>query len=337
MSKQRTMSAQLYYALQNINLADNMELRKEIFFNATGIEKNQPTKRDFKKIGLSGAYVFSFSSMQNLLSISRDFAKYCKAENITRANKITPSIALGFLEQKARAGASSRTLLAYKSALIKINQAITTTFDCKGFCRGQDNIKNFVIAKPETIQRRLTNEQITEVLNYKTKYSTAFNVQADFGLRINEVKNLAITDFLFSGGKFVKMTKQGVVNTSNSLFVHTGTKGGLPRFVRIPTEKIEQYKSFVLECKAKGIEKPFKNIDRHNYNRAIKNIAKNLGFGSSGSSHEFRKYYASMRFLRETTPEMTKQEKMKIALKIVRDLGHGRCRTDLVKTYIGNI
>ena len=337
MSKNRTLSSQFYYALQNINLADNLEKRENIFSEETGKNKNHPTKRDFKQFGISGKYIFSFSSMQNVLSISRDFAKYLKENGITKANKITPTLALGFLEQKAQQGASSRTLLCYKSALIKINNAIQITFNCKGFCRTENNIKNFVISKPETIERRLTNEQIKQILEYKTKYSAAFNFQSDFGLRINELKNISISDFHFGNDKFVKMLKQGLVNTSNSLYIHNGTKGGLDRFVRIPTDKIEKYKSFVLECRAKGIEKPFKNIDRHNYNKAIKNISSNLGFGKVGSSHEFRKFYASEKYQSLVKPEMTKSERLKIALKIIRDLGHGRCRQDLIKTYIGKL
>ena len=50
--------------------------------------------------------------------------QYLKENGITKANKITPTLALGFLEQKAQQGASSRTLLCYKSALIKIDNAI---------------------------------------------------------------------------------------------------------------------------------------------------------------------------------------------------------------------
>lgn len=337
LSKNRTLSSQFYYALQNINLADNLEKRKNIFSEETGIEKFHPTKRDFKQSGISGKYIFSFTSMQNVLSISRDFAKYLKENGITKANKITPTLALGFLEQKAQQGASSRTLLCYKSALIKINNAIQITFNCKGFCRTENNIKNFVIAKPETIERRLTNEQIKQILEYKTKYSRAFQCQSDFGLRFQELKELSTNDFFFGSGKFVRMLKQGVVNTSNSLYLHNGTKGGLDRYVKIPTDKIEIYKSFILECREKGIEKPFKNLDRHNYNRAIKNISSNLGFGKVGSSHEFRKFYASEKYQSLVKPEMTKSERLKIALKIIRDLGHGRCRQDLIKTYIGKL
>ena len=169
-----TLQAQFYYALQTINLSNDMDLRKEIFFNSTGVEKYQPTKRDFKKYGIASGYVFSFCSMQNVLSISKDFAKYCRENNITKANKITPSIALGFLEKKASEGASVRTLLAYKSALIKIDTAIKNAFNCKGFCRTENNIKNFVIGKPETIERRLTNNQVEQILQQKSKFSFCF-------------------------------------------------------------------------------------------------------------------------------------------------------------------
>lgn len=337
MAKNRTMQAQFYYALQSINLSNDLELRKEIFFKSTGVEKYQPTKRDFKKYGIASGYVFSFCSMQSVLSISKDFAKYCRENNITKATKITPATAVGFLEKKATEGASVRTLLAYKSALIKIDNAIKNAFNCKGFCRTENNVKNFVIGKPEPIERRLTNNQVEQILQQKTKYSLCMSFQCDFGLRVNELKNISISDFHFEGGKFVKMIKQGTVNTSNTLYVHCGTKGGLDRFVRIPTEKIEQYKNFVSYCKENNIEKPFKKLDRHNYNRAIKTISNKLGFGSIGSSHEFRKYYASMRYQNSVLPGMTKTEKLKIALRIIKDLGHGRCRQDLIKTYIGNL
>ena len=337
MAKNRTLQAQFYYALQTINLSNDMDLRKEIFFNSTGVEKYQPTKRDFKKYGIASGYVFSFCSMQNVLSISKDFAKYCRENNITKANKITPSLALGFLEKKASEGASVRTLLAYKSALIKIDTAIKSAFNCKGFCRTENNIKNFVIGKPETIERRLTNNQVEQILQQKSKYAFCFSLQCDYGLRVNELKNLSISDFLFDSEKFVKMVKQGVVNTSNTLHIHSGTKGGLDRYVRIPTDKIEYYKNFVAYCKENNIEKPFKKLDRHNYNRAIKTISNKLGFGKVGSSHEFRKYYASMRYQNSVLPGMTKTEKLKIALKIIKDLGHGRCRSDLIKTYIGDL
>ena len=86
-----------------------------------------------------------------------------------------------------------------------------------------------------------------------------------------------------------------------------------------------------------GKNHPFAFLDKGNYNRAIKNIAEGLGFGKVGSSHEFRKFYASTRYQEEIRPNMTRSEKLEIARNIVKDLGHGRARDDLIKTYIGRL
>ena len=91
--------------------------------------------------------------MQNICSISKDFANFCKEQGINKANKIKPQIAKQFLEYKQSMGLSDRTLKTYKMALEKINIAIVDTYNCKGFCRGEDNIKNFHIATPQIIDR----------------------------------------------------------------------------------------------------------------------------------------------------------------------------------------
>lgn len=337
MSKKRTLQNQFYFALQNINLTD-IEKRENVFQDLTGRPGEGVTKKDFKKEGISSKFVFSFSSMQNICSISKDFANYLQMHGITKANKITPSLARGFLNYKALQGASSRTLLSYKSALIKINNAITQTYSCKGFCRGEDNIKSFVVAKPTPIERRLTNNQVDQILqSYKGKYALPFMLQADYGLRINEIRNLSIYDFQFSRGETVQTIKQGLVNTTLTLHIHKGTKGGLERFVPIPLEKVADYWQIVSNLESKGIEKPFKYIDRSNYDKAIKNIAYKLGFGKVGSSHEFRKYFASSMYQKNLHEGMTMKEKKYLARDIVSLLGHGKCRDDLVKTYIGNL
>lgn len=339
MAKNRTIDAQFYFAMQSINLCDDMEKRKEIFENETGnVSGEKIGKRDFKREGLSQKFIFSHTTMKNYLSICRDFAKYCKIEGINKANKITPQIAKNFLESKATEGVSDRTLKTYKNALIKLNEAITSTYNCRGFCRGDDNIKNFVIATPEAIDRRLTNSQIDTILeNYKGKFSAAFQLQADFGLRFNEIVNLNIADFNFGRGDVVDTVKQGQVDTSCTLHIHKGTKGGLERFVNIPLDKLPYYREMVSQWQNKGLFMPFKDYHKECYNRAIKNQAEKNNFGRCGSSHEFRKYWASTEYQSRIDDTMTRAEKKEIAREIVSQLGHGKARDDLIKIYIGRL
>lgn len=331
------ISRQIYQSLQSINLIDDREKRDAIFKEKTDIDKENTTKRDFKKEGLSSQYIFSYSSMQNVCNVGKDFANFLQSQGITKVWKITPQLARQFLDLKASQGASPNTLLSYRANLIKINHAIIEKFDCRGFCRGDANIQNYEIARPEKIDRRLDNNQIRQILQeYNGKYALAFKIQADFGLRFNEIKNLSLSDFTIGPGREIETVKQGIVNTSNTVFIHSGTKGGLSRCVSIPESKITEYRA-ILEQLQGGKNHPFAFLDKGNYNRAIKNIADSLGFGKVGSSHEFRKFYASTRYQEEIRLNMTRSEKLEIARNIVKDLGHGRARDDLIRTYIGNL
>ena len=333
----KSLNNQIYQSLQSINLIDDREKRDAIFKEKTDIDKENTTKRDFKKEGLSSQYIFSYSSMQNVCNVGKDFANFLQSQGITKVWKITPQLARQFLDLKASQGATPNTLLSYRANLIKINHAITEKFDCRGFCRGDANIQNYEIARPEKIDRRLDNNQIRQILQeYNGKYALAFKIQADFGLRFNEIKNLSLSDFTIGPGREIETVKQGIVNTSNTVFIHSGTKGGLSRCVSIPESKITEYRA-ILEQLQGGKNHPFAFLDKGNYNRAIKNIADSLGFGKVGSSHEFRKFYASTEYARRIDDTMTRSEKKEIAREIVSMLGHGRARDDLIKIYIGRL
>lgn len=338
MGKSRTLSAQFYNALQSINLADRQDKRDSAYASMTGENIENTTKKDFKDAGISSCFVFSYRSMSNTLDISKQFAKYLKMEyNITKANKITPAHAHAFLDFKASQGASDRTLLAYRSALVKINTAIMSTYHCRGFCRGQDNIKNYVIHHPQSIPRRLSNEQIEQVINaYGGKYRDAMLLQCFLGMRVNEVKNININDFIIGAGSRVKTLKQGVIYTANSVYIHNGTKGGLPRYVPFGVHR-DAIISIIEKYQAQGISKPFEKLERHDYNKLIKRVSDRLGFGPVGSSHEFRKYYASMLYNSLVVPSMGQRERLQVARYVVNLLGHGKARDDLIRTYIGVI
>ena len=333
------LQRQLFQSIQSINLIDDKEKRDSIFQDLTGIEKTDTKKIDFKKHGISSNFIFSYSAVKNLCSFSKDFAKFLQNRGVAKVWKITPQLAKSFLDYKKQNGASDRTLITYKNQLIKIDIAIKNNFHCRGFCRGEDNIKNYQIEKPQPIDRRLSNEQIKEVLdNYRGVFYIPMLLQSDFGLRVDEVKNISINDFNFNQGqKFVKNVKQGWVNSFSCIHLINGTKGGLDRYIPIPADKIEQYKKIIDRFRQQGIEKPFQKLDRQNYNKAIKNIAFKCGFGKVGSSHEFRKYWASTTYQASINENMTEKEKKEVARKIISQLGHGRRRDDLIRIYIGNL
>lgn len=325
------LQGQLYFALQNINLSNDTEKRDAVYSRISGEEKENTTKKDFKEMGVSSGYIFSFSSMQNICSISKDFANFCKEQGINKANKIKPQIARQFLEYKQSMGLSDRTLKTYKMALEKINIAIVDTYNCKGFCRGDDNIKNFHIATPQTIERRLTNTQVEQIIENARKYKDVYKVSSMLGLRCDEIKHLRASDFNFGNGAVVEHIKQGRIDTTDTVHICKGTKGGLDRYVKIRAED-KEYLQRVF-----SVEKPFAWVERTTENKNIKSIAEKLGFGKVGSSHEFRKYWASTEYARRIDDTMTRSEKKEIAREIVSMLGHGRARDDLIKIYIGRL
>lgn len=330
--------AQFFNSMQTINMCNDTEKRTDTYNSITGESKESTNKKDFKNLGISDQYIFSRNTLKNYLSISKDFSKFLKSEyGINRVYDIKPEMALNFLQQKQENGSSAKTLQTYKLALVKLNIAVEKTYKCKGYCWGKNNIiDQFKVEKPQTTERRLDNEKITQILeNYKGKYSLVMKIQADLGLRVNEVKNLDIDSFNFTERGTASTRHQQNIETLNTVHLTKGTKGGLERYVPIPQDKVQEYREIIDQFRAEGQIKPFKDLDRSNYDKAIKRQAEKLGFGSLGSSHEFRKFYASMRYETETQNLNSEKEKREIAKNIVRDLGHSRERNDLIHIYIG--
>lgn len=302
---------QVYSAIQEVNLSDDIERRTDIYNDLTNSNEERVGKSEFKRQGIAQGYIFSHTAVQNSLTQSKAFANWCKAEfGVRKIGEITPSMARAFLDHKRENGASPSTLKTYKFALSKLSNGIEQKFNRQGFYDA--SVASYATGSRSRIERIYSNEQVAQIVSEAstTKFGRAFEVQYALGLRVHELVKLRAED--------IGMDSVRVVG-----------KGGLERHIAIQPE----HRSLFSEL-AQLSGKVFQGITENGYQKALYRISGKLGMQQSYRSHEIRKAYASelLEKLNRENPTGNMRDKYNY---VCRQLGHGDDRHDLWRIYLG--
>lgn len=303
---------QVYSAIQEVNLSDDIERRTDIYNDLTNSNEERVGKSEFKREGIAQNYIFSHTAVQNSLTQSKAFANWCKQEfGVRKIGEITPSMARAFLDHKRESGASPATLKTYKFALSKLSSGIERKFNREGFYDA--SVASYVTGSRSRIERIYSNEQIAQIVSgaSTTKFAEAFKVQYALGLRVHELVGLRTEDI---GADTVKVTG----------------KGGLVRHIAIQPE----HRSLMQEMAQKLSQRVFPGITENGYQKAFHRVTGRLGLEQSYKTHEIRKAYASelLEKLNRENPEGNMRDKYNY---VCRQLGHGDDRHDLWRIYLG--
>jgi site-specific recombinase XerD len=307
-----TMDYQVYSAIQDINLTDDIEKRTEIYNQLTDSSLDRVGKSEFKRSGIAEKYIFSHNGVKNSITQAKAFANWCKSEyGVKFLNQITPEMGRVFLEHKQAEGVSPSTLKTYKFSLSKLDSGIQSKFNGTGFY--SEDVKGFSTGSREYSSRLYSNEQVLQIIEGAagTKFETAFQVQFALGLRVHEL---------------VKMRAEDI----KADFVEVVGKGGLLREIPIQAEFKPLLESLVLSV-SEG--KVFPDITVNGYQKAMYRITDRIGLEPSYKTHEIRKAFASnlLDKLKEEDPEGNERDMNNYVCRI---LGHGDDRHDLWKIYL---
>jgi site-specific recombinase XerD len=307
-----TMDYQVYSAIQEINLTDDIEKRTDIYNELTESNLDRVGKSEFKRAGIAEKFIFSHNGVKNSMTQAKAFANWCKSEyGVKFLNQITPEMGRSFLEHKQAEGVSPSTLKTYKFSMSKLDSGIQEKFNAEGFYNQE--VKGFSTGSREYSERLYTNEQVLQIVEGAagTKFEQAFQVQFALGLRVHELVKLRAED--------IKADHVEVIG-----------KGGLLREVPI----LDQHRPLIESIGFSISEgKVFPDISVNGYQKAMHRITGKLGFEQSYKTHEIRKAFASnlLEELKEQDPEGNQRDMNNYVCRI---LGHGDDRHDLWKIYL---
>lgn len=258
--------------------------------------------------------VKSLQSKTNLLDFSHQFCEYIKSEfkDVKQVRNITPKMCQSFIDKKAEAGCSEKTLKTYASNFNKLEKCVKHTF--------HSNVSYQVEVKKEDIKEKesikdfaFTDKEMEKILDYKGK-SKCFEVikfNSFTGCRINTCEKILVRDLHIKGDTVIVDIRKDKGGRDRSIEVQNKDFAKYCRELRKgknPSDKLFSVKSSSVNkflrrrCAALNIRTPDGQIKSGNHS-IRKNVATN---------------YAKVHGV-ESTLSM---------------LGHGTSRPDLEKIYI---
>lgn len=317
MGKSKSLGYQIHSALNVINLQES-EKRTELFNKLNGTDFQYVGKREFKKLWQTKEFIFSKRTAENTTEKAKTFCTFLKENyNIKLVRDITPSMAIAFLQTKE--GCSEKTISAYKNMLYKVSYAITLRFNAEGFYNKA--VSEF---KPENTyksnsKRPYTNEQIEQIINYKSDRQNELKCMAYTGCRVHELINIKVSDIDLDGRT-----------------IHIIGKGGKDTLRPLTPQGIQFLKGMIkgkdLDGKVFNLPKSEKET-RQLMSNEIRKITTALNLPISGKNHEFRKYAAQQFCSYLINHKGWSKEKAREFVSS-RFLAHGLGREDIKRIYL---
>ncbi|MED2879020.1 tyrosine-type recombinase/integrase [Bacillus thuringiensis] len=315
------------------------------------------SKYEAKKEGQHTRGLYSFKHIQNTISVSIDFARFCREQyGITRIIYFKEEYYYAYLQYKEQEGVSHGHLMNIETCLRKLQiamhkQAEKFQKDPVSFCSEKrvfsyNNPKNKKAPENRSMSLRDANRLIENIPSIHVR--NAFQLQLYLGLRTREVINLTLEHFDL---------KNGVLKIKNGKGI---TKGGRRREIQIPERLQEKIYEIIKDKKLHEKVIPVKD---NTLRAALLKAGRTTGIPTNGT-HMFRHTFARERF-KELLGESYEQgqkvlayilknhergkradygirqefkttyRQVQDAMNIVHEeLGHGRGRVDLAQVYL---
>ena len=294
------------------------------FFQAiTNSFRKGMDKHSMKKFEGHEDKIYSYAARDTIMDVSCQIAKFMKENypSVRYIRDIKASHLNEFLKTKVNT-CTDTTIQHYKSLITKLEHICNKKYNLQ--LDWSINIKIEKSNKGKSIRdvafSKEQVEKIKSVLESKRNSASkdALKVFLPYALRTSEYTNIRVKD--------IDLNKM-------KLHIHK-SKGGRNRDIDIRPESVESIKKLI-EGK-QPYDKLF-NIKSKSLSTYLSRICKELGFkeitSSKTSIHALRKY-AAREYYKEQLKNHSKMESLGNCMSF---LGHGRNRTDLIKTYLGEI
>lgn len=286
-------------------------------------------KRNHAENGNMKARTLSYADRKNLIDVSSNFSNWMKENhpNIKELKDVTSSHVQEFLNQKAQT-CTSATVEQYQSKFTKLEALVNSTY------RNADvNYTNTVTPvctnNTKLRDKTMSVRDFNRLNNYMSNNCRSDNgakaIQLSYhvGLRVAEISKLQQRDI--------------TIHSNGTATVHVAdSKGCRSRDVHIVSRGSVQ----VLTELRDSVQSPTERIvpiQSESINRSIKRAMDRCGMQeykhSKTSVHSLRKAYAQREYNRYKEQGLEPKQAWG---NVSEQLGHGRDRADLYKTYIEN-
>lgn len=267
--------------------------------------------------GGRGASVYSYSHRKSLIEFSTQFANYCKSEfGVKNVKDVTREHAQAFLNEKAKT-CSDTTLKTYHQHLNKIDKCFKSSY--KSY---KSDLTQGVVIPAGTNQTKLRDVKISRESMNKVLDKLDMRHATHRAIACAEALGLRASESAKIKGEHINLEK-GVVSVVG--------KGGRYREVKIPEDR-QGVLSSIKEMCGDGRIAPVKT---DSVNVTFNRICEREGIddleGTKSGIHAVRKLWATELYEEKLGEGMSEKEAWG---DVSEELGHGRDRPDLFKTYI---
>lgn len=287
-------------------------------------------KRNPAENGNMKTRTLSYADRKNLIDVSSNFANWMKDNHsdIKELKDVTSNHVQEFLNHKAQT-CTSNTINQYQSKFSKLENIVNNTYT-----KANVNYTNTVTPVASNNTEKLRNKTMSEsdynkLNNYATNNCRSDNcakaLQLGYhaGLRVSEISKLQQRDIK--------------INSDGTATVHVaGGKGGRDRDVYITNKESVQTLSEIRD----SVENPYDRvvpIQADSINKSINRAMERCNMQEykehNTSVHSLRKAFAQNEYDRYKEKGLEPKQAWD---KTSEQLGHGKNRDDLYKTYIEN-
>lgn len=286
----------------------------------------RPKHKD-KKNGTNKSYIYSRSSYNNILEKCCTYLKFCKAKYQLRfIDKLKPEYFNEFIKSGNNGkGYNKETAKTYKHAVKRLEEGFNSIFN-RNYTWADASYINSVNKEAEKLRVQMPREIHDEIIKktYESKNETglAFDIARNLGLRVSEITNLRIKDFVFDNDGNIQ-----------SIYIHR-SKGGRSRTIDAkllsPGQKDIVKKVYVYFRDSRNIDNRLFIYKSDSYQRAFHRV-RNLVTGDYKSCglHSMRKEFAKDYFEREIQKGRNIKE---VEKELTQLLGHNRL--DILGHYL---
>lgn len=245
------------------------------------------SKYEAKKEGRHTEGLYSFKHIQNTMSVSIDFARFCREQfGVTKIIYFKQEHYYAYLQHKEQEGVSNGHLMNIETGLRKLQiamhrQAEKLQKDPISFC-SEKRVYNYQKDRKDPENRSMSLRDANRLIESVSSVHVrdAFQLQLHLGLRAREVINLTPEHFDL---------KNNVLKIENGKGI---TKGGRKREIQIPEKLRETINEMIRD---KQLHEKIIPVKDNTLRAALLKAGKITGIQTNGT-HMFRHTFARERF-----------------------------------------
>ncbi|WP_410976894.1 tyrosine-type recombinase/integrase [Bacillus cereus] len=245
------------------------------------------SKYEAKKEGRHTEGLYSFKHIQNTMSVSIDFARFCREQfRVTKIIYFKQEHYYAYLQHKEQEGVSNGHLMNIETGLRKLQiamhrQAEKLQKDPISFC-SEKRVYNYQKDRKNPENRSMSLRDANRLIESVSSVHVrdAFQLQLHLGLRTREVINLTPEHFDL---------KNNVLKIENGKGI---TKGGRKREIQIPEKLRETINEMIRD---KQLHEKIIPVKDNTLRAALLKVGKITGIQTNGT-HMFRHTFARERF-----------------------------------------